>query len=476
MYGRNLRQFFCLCFSLTGFFFLPVFIVCAQNIHAQDFIVVEKVDFIGLKKTKTAIASRELAFRTGQELLVSDTAMLFQRSCQNLLNTRLFHSCSYEAVTDSIQRKITIRFVLQERWYTNPIPLLELADRNFNEWWYDRNHDFRRINAGLTIYQKNVRGRNEDLVVGAQTGFTRRLDFSYFIPYLDHKQKFGLKVQAIWLGNKEVAVRSMDNRLQYLKDEESFGRERLQLGTQFIYRPNIYRYHSLEFNYHYNRISDFVFGLNPWYFSGADYQRYAEIRYTLTMDHRNYRFYATKGWLASVRLSKIGVLPEDNFSLWSCLASLSVYKALGGSFFWALRIDGELAEDKRLPYLGSRTLGYENRFVRGYERNVLEGNASFHVRNSFRWKFLSKVWKGGPFRADRFRYFPLDLFLTPFADAGYMRNPFALPENQPLLNTALLGYGIGIHAVTVYDLVFRFEYTFNRQGARGWYFSLLSDI
>lgn len=449
----------------------------AQNSHNQRFIKIGTVHFQGLKKTRLLVCNRELSFQPGQEIPVSDTARLFQKTRQNLLNTRLFHTCSYRSGFSGTSDSLTdVTFYLEERWYTIPMPVLELADRNFNEWWYDRGHDWRRVNAGLTVLQKNVRGRNEDLLIGAQTGFTRRLDFSYFIPYLDQKQIFGLKLQAIWLANKEVAVRSVNNRLLFVKDESSFGRERLQTGIQLIARPNIYRYHSLECNYHFYRISDFVRNLNPAYFLGAAFQRYMEIRYTFSMDHRDYRFYANNGWFASVRASRIGILPGDNFSLWSCTGSFSFYKALGASFFWASKLDGEISEDKRLPYLGSRTLGYENRFVRGYERNVLEGNSSAHMRNSLRWKFFSHKWQGGPFQASEFRYFPLDLYLCSFADAGFLRNRFVLPENSRMVNDALFGYGIGLHAVTIYDLVFRMEYTFNRHGGSGLFFSLISDI
>jgi outer membrane protein assembly factor BamA len=480
VYGRKLQsKIQC---GIRLFAFLPLIWtgLSFQALYSQNFLRADKIVFRGLKKTKALIVQRELALQKGQVMAVSDTAALFQKCRNNLLNTRLFHSCRY--YTDSLVRNdsdtasFRLVFDLHERWYTIPIPVLELADRNFNEWWYDRNHDFRRINAGLTVLQKNVRGRNEDLLLGVQTGFTRRLDFEYLIPYLDRRQIFGLKIQAIYSRNKEVAVRSLNNRLDYQKDENSFGRERLQAGIQLTARKSFNDYHRLDFNYHYNRISDFVLNLNPRYFLGPSFQRYAELRYSFTMDHRNYRFYATKGWHALIKASRYGILPTDNFSLWTCQLSFSVYQPLGGRFFWAGRLDGELSENKALPYLGSRTLGYENRFVRGYERNVLEGNASFHTRNSLRLKVFSKTWDGPEYLASSFRHFPLDVYLCTFLDAGRMRNPWVYPENSKLVNSFLLGSGIGLHVLTVYDLVFRAEYTFNRQGGRGLYFSILSDI
>ena len=450
-------------------------------IQAQSIVRVEKVRFMGLKKTRTSVVMRELAFRPQEEpLAASDTASVFQRTKNNILNTRLFHSCRYFA--DSVKEvspgetSIQLVFDLQERWYTIPIPSVELADRNFNEWWYDRKHDFRRVNAGITILKKNMRGRNEDLQFGAGTGFTKRLEFIYTIPYIDKRQVIGMKIQALYLGNKEVAVRSLNNRLDYHKDEASFGRNRFQAGIQLTARRNIYRYHSLDLVYHYNRISAFVQELNPAYFLGSSFQRYGELRYSFIFDHRNYRPYATSGWFARIKASRFGLLPSDNFRLWTAQATFSVYQPIRGRFFWASRFDAELAEDKALPYLGSRTLGYENRFVRGYERNVVEGMASYHVRNSLRWKILSRVWQANGYLSPEFSHLPLNLFLCPFVDFGGIRNPRIVPENKALANTMLLGYGMGLHVLTVYDLVLRMEYTRNRHGGAGLYFSLLSDI
>jgi outer membrane protein assembly factor BamA len=480
VYGRKLQSKFHCFQPKPSFLFPALFWLSIQTLYSQNFLKIENIVFRGLKKTKSVIAYREVAFSKGQVMALIDSAAMFQKSRNNLLNTRLFHSCRY--YTDSLVRMndetLSCRLVIElhERWYTIPIPVLELADRNFNEWWYDRGRDFRRINAGISVLQKNVRGRNEDLLLGIQTGFTRRLDFEYFIPYLDRKQIFGLKIQGIYSRNKEVAVRSVNNRLDFQKDENSFGRERLQAGIQLTARKSFYDYHRLDFNYHYNRVSAFVLGINPLYFLGPSFQRYAELRYSFTMDHRNYRFYATKGWFAQVKAARFGLLPSDNFSLWFCQLSLSVYKPLGGRFYLASRVDGEIAENKALPYLGSRTLGYENRFVRGYERNVLEGNASFHSRNSLRMKVFSRIWEGPESLAPQFRHFPLDVYLCTFLDAGSLRNPRVFPENRGLVNTMLIGSGFGLHVLTVYDLVFRAEYTFNRQGGRGLYFSILSDI
>ncbi|HOY96159.1 MAG TPA: hypothetical protein PK509_10495, partial [Catalimonadaceae bacterium] len=71
---------------------------------------------------------------------------------------------------------------------------------------------------------------------------------------------------------------------------------------------------------------------------------------------------------------------------------------------------------------------------------------------------------------------PVDVYISPFVDAGYVRNAFVLEENKRLINTPLLGYGVGLNFVTFYDVVFRAEYSMTRHGDKGLYLSFLSDI
>ena len=76
----------------------------------------------------------------------------------------------------------------------------------------------------------------------------------------------------------------------------------------------------------------------------------------------------------------------------------------------------------------------------------------------------------------QFQFMPMDVYVTAFGDAGYVKNLNVLPENTRLVNTLLVGYGLGLNFVTFYDIVFRTEFSLNRQGDSGLYFSFLSDI
>lgn len=460
--------------------FLLLSLAWSSELQAQHVFIPHQVKFKGLKRTKKSIVQRELAFRTGVALLPEDTAQFFRKSVQNMFNTRLFNLCRYQldsSWVDTCGRVFgQLTFEGNERWYTFPIPIFELADRNFNEWIYDRGGDLRRVNYGLRFTQNNMRGRNEDLVITLQGGFTNRIDFSYFFPYLNKNQTSGLKIYTSFSNNRDVAVRSVGNKLVFKRDEHSFGRERFSGGLQFSKRNGIYNYHNFDLAYHFNRISSFVFAQNPGYFLGPDFQRYGELKYSFVSDKRNFRYFATKGHFFALTGYRMGLLSFDNFSLWGIRSSAATYQLLLPRLFFAGRIDGEWSTEKQQPYLGTRVLGFENRFVRGYERYVLEGTRHLHIRNSLRWKAFSHTFSLKRVPLKQFQIMPVDIYLTALADAGYVHNSFVLDENTRLVNKPLAGFGMGLNIVTFYDVVFRAEYSRNIHGDTGVYFSFLSDI
>lgn len=463
----------------SGLFFIW-FWVQLLVLNAQPAFTPAEVRFHGLRRTQEEIVFRELTFKVGNPLLPEDTADFFKKSCLNIFNTKLFNYCHYSVdsvSTDSCGRKTgRVHFWLSERWYTFPFPIFELADRNFNEWWYDRNADLRRVNYGIRLIQKNVRGRNEDLIFTIQGGFTRRLDLAYVFPYVNKKQTLGLKIQGSYSNNKDVAYRSENNRLVFQRDENSFGRERYSGGFQFTLRKSIYAYHYLDFSYFFNRVSDLIYGLNPGYFLGPDFQRYGDIRYGFLEDRRDFRYFAQKGFAFQILAQKAGLFQTDNFEIWSIRASYSRYWKLGSSFFFASRLDGETSYPSKQAYLGTRVLGFENRFVRGYERYVVEGRTNTHIRNSLRYRFFSRKFSAPWMPLKQFQFIPTDIYLTALGDGGYVDNPLAFPENRRLSNTLLIGYGLGLNIVTFYDIVLRFEYSFNKHGDKGLYFAITTDI
>ena len=122
--------------------------------------MINRVFIIGNRLTRDQIILRELSLRKGDLIYSLDLPEIIDLDKKKLINTRLFNTVEIRTM-ELEENKIDVLIDLSERWYTFPSPIFELSDRNFNEWWTNYNHDFKRVNYGLRLYQFNMRGRNE---------------------------------------------------------------------------------------------------------------------------------------------------------------------------------------------------------------------------------------------------------------------------------------------------------------------------
>src|SRR3954465_9909263 len=158
----------------------------ANSLEAK-LLHVDRVIIIGNKITRNRIIERELSLKPADTIRASALQGSLQWDKNKLYNLRLFNTVSVR-VLELPNDHIDILVEVTERWYIFPVPIFELSDRNFNEWWNNYNHDFSRINYGLRLYKNNFRGRNESLRFTAQFGYVRKFDLQYRIPNLDRKQ------------------------------------------------------------------------------------------------------------------------------------------------------------------------------------------------------------------------------------------------------------------------------------------------
>jgi outer membrane protein assembly factor BamA len=175
-------------------FCLVSIVAVAQN---DDKIIVENITISGNKRTKERIIRRELAIQIGDTILKSDLDKRIEIDRRKVSNTNLFLTVEIKNTVDSTQTQIqntNIRIIVKERWYLLAYPTLGLADRNFNEWWYDRGRDFGRLIYGIDATQYNLTGNNDRLRVRTDFGFIPRTDIYYSTPYIDKAQKIGLTV------------------------------------------------------------------------------------------------------------------------------------------------------------------------------------------------------------------------------------------------------------------------------------------
>ncbi|HEX6889364.1 MAG TPA: POTRA domain-containing protein, partial [Chryseolinea sp.] len=234
------------------------------NDSTGHFIHINRIFVVGNRVTKERIILRELTLKPGDIVYSTELPIILDMDKKKLINTRLFNTVEVR-ILEFQPDQIDLLIDLNERWYTFPSPIFELADRNFNEWWQNYNHDFSRVNYGLRLYQFNMRGRNETLRLTAQFGFTRRFEISYRFPYIDKKQKHGLIVDFDFSEAKNMAYRTFDHKLEFLEADDLLKSTRGG-GLTYTFRNSFYSSHALKIEYRSSSIYDTITSLNPNYF------------------------------------------------------------------------------------------------------------------------------------------------------------------------------------------------------------------
>jgi len=439
------------------------------------YIHVNRIMVIGNRVTKERIILRELTIKAGDMVYSTELPIIIDLDKKKLINTRLFNTVeirTLEYQTDEIDLLIDVN----ERWYTFPAPIFELADRNFNEWWQNYNHDFSRVNYGLRLYQFNMRGRNETLRLTAQFGFQRRFEISYRFPYIDKKQKHGLIIDFDFAETKNLAYRTFDHKLEYLKDEDILKVTRGG-GLTYTFRKSFYTSHALKAEYRSTTINDTIAFINPRYF-GAEItsQRYAVLTYQFTSDHRDYVGYPLLGYYLTGGISKFGFSSNDDVNKVDFNGNFSTYKQPQTQFYFSNNTIGYWSTQPDVPYANFGALGYRKQLVRGYEVYVIEGPFYAMNKSTFKHRIFSRSYNFNAMPIRQFRYIPLSIFLKVYGDVGYVQNYKDYEINSRLSDKFLTGIGAGVDIVASYDAVFRFEYTLNGEGDTGFFFHIKKEF
>ncbi len=448
-----------------------------------------KVYLEGQKRTRERVIIRELELGANQLVRCKDSAAFFAREANKVFNTRLFvfvtvHTVNYVPGLDTATPGTADVVVnMKERWYTFPYPILELADRSFNEWWYNRNHDFSRINFGGFVTQNNLTGNKDPLIVKVQGGFTQKLELTYSFPYINKRLNEGLRTGVTYATTRNLAFGTGLDAVQgpdkqsFLKAENLL-RKRLIAFLGYTLRRGYYRTHTIDLLFNRTTVSDTIAERNPNYFlNGKTSQTYSQLEYNYRLDRRNIRYYPLSGYMFDIEAEQLGLLPSDDVHISSARIGYSHFEPLGHNFFYAGRAEAGFSTPRRQPYSVTRGLGYGGRYVRGYDAYIIDGPTTLLLKNTLRKRVFSKVLTIPHMPIHQFAKMPLDIYFKVFIDQGYVNSPFANSENR-LPNKWLIGGGLGVDIVTFYDAVIRFEYSANRQDPRQpqLFFYLTTDI
>lgn len=473
--------FYLLLFSFSG--------VLGQELPATEFsesndadqkIIVGQIRFEKNKTTRSGIIYRELLFNPGDTLNADVWERLLEQSRLNLLNTSLFNFVDIETSrTEGELPVVDVVFSFVERWYLWPVPVVELADRNFNEWW--RTRDFSRINYGLVLNHKNFRGRKELLQAVMIGGYNQSLGIAYSKPNINRAQTIGLGFGATYSRRHEVAYATKNDELAYYDDPGRFSFKGFDINTSLLYRPLIHHRHILTLQYSQYIFSDTINKLNPHYFISSNSKpNFLSLIYEFRSDYRNLKYYPTAGHYFDLKISKqgFGFFQNSKLNVFDIASAFKKYFTFSDRWYLLTGVSVKLSLADRQPYFMSSSLGYKYDFIRGYEYYVVDGRHTALTKLNLKYCILEPTIIHLPFiPTEKFSKLHLSLYLGMHSDMGYVYEPNNNNGfNNKLPNSFLWGNGFGLDVVTYYDQVMRIEYSINRKGEHGVFLHFLAPI
>lgn len=438
--------------------------------------IIKNIVIKGNKRTKEKIILREIQgeFSDSIPYQLINKELLWIKN--RIFNTTLFLWVDIDlSGPDEINK--TLYITVKERLYFGIAPTGGLIDRNFNEWWQDRNHDIKRIYFGLNLKMRNIFGQNHTLKVIAFTGFNKKIETNYTIPYIDKKLKTGLIINALVELNSLLAYTTFEHKLNYLEFDNKIGRQKYILGLLFTRRNKFYIQHQLGPYYQYTIIADTIAQLNPDFFlNGATYQQSIGLKYNFIRDRRDYINYPLKGNYLKLEFDYQYLNSVKNLNIASVRTEYTQYIPITNRFYFSAGFKGKISSPSVQPYFSQRGLGYNKEWVSGYERYVIDGQGYALLKTSTKWKMFSikRTVKFIPNK--KFKTIPISMYFKLIADAGYVLDNTYNPFNTTLSNRILTGGGAGFDIVTYYDLVFRLEYSINQLGQTGFYLHLKAGL
>ncbi|MCB0734909.1 MAG: BamA/TamA family outer membrane protein [Bacteroidetes bacterium] len=441
-------------------------------------LVITDITIEGNKRTRDVAITRELVIK--KDGAYSSSALqnrLIPRCISNLKNLDLFNQINLELVSgmpinhagDSLETAV-LRIVVVEKWYLWPIPFVEYADRNINEW-IASGLDPDRTNYGLYLFKYNLLGLNHTLKLHFIHGYNQAIGLEYRAPWLKGNPKVGLEVKSGLKMNREVWFRTTDNTLEFFQNlnERLIGRYENLLMINI--RPVVFNWHQPYVKHTFVHVADTVVadGLNPSFLGdGVTRLNTFQVGYQWFHERRNNKRLPVSGHYHKLDVgvamlssgiqypyasAEIGVLDPFNW-LKRSRFSTALYAGMNTRF------------STNLPYDQQRLLGYDW-YLRGYERYVIGGSAAGVIKSEIRWHVIPE--RNIPLRympMANYKVMPVESFVSFFCDQGYVQNQAERIPNS-FENRWLVGYGVGLSTLFYLDKVLRFEYSFNHLGEAG---------
>jgi outer membrane protein assembly factor BamA len=434
-----------------------------DHVHDTNYLIIGKINVTGNKKTKTAIVLRELRLQPGDTIYSDDLTAFLEEKRQQLLNSSLFLTVSiYTSHTTTHATDLNVDVF--ERQYFLAIPVLSLADRNFNVWWVDEHHRLDRLNYGLKVYQNNMTGKNDRLALTIQHGYTRRYSLEYQLPYFDKDLKQGLGIFISYSHNREVNFKDSANKQVYLK-LDNFVKQEFSFGLNYTYKKAIRLKHKVSLTYNVFKVKDTVLERNPHFFpNDKPTQKYLELSYNFNYTGADVWAYPLRGFNINAGVVRrgfglLGKIDETIFSL-----DAAKYWTFFPKTYGEMEFLGKAHFPINQPYFLVQSMGYYENYLRGMEYFVLESDRFGILRNTLKREALA-FQVHTSLLPKQFSTIPVHIYVKAYSDLGYSYR--ANQGSSMLDNKLLYTYGFGLDIVTFYDALLRVEYSINQLGQKG---------
>lgn len=448
----------------------------SQPDKERQMVQIDKIFVHGNKKTKEYVIRREVSLEEGEVVSLAELEDILKEDRQRIFNTRLFQKVETTAIPLS-DNLYDVLIEVSERWYVVPVPIFNLVDRNFNDWWENQERDLSRVNLGAKFTHYNFRGRREKLSLVAQFGYTRSMLAQYYVPYIDKTRKNGMGISLQYATNNNIPLRTTEHKRIFIDDEKPL-REVYGASLNFTRRASFYNTHTASLSFFSNYIADTVLALNPDYLmTGNNMLRYFSLSYNFRRDLRDVFSYPLRGFLINADVTKRGLGIFNDLNLFSVEATYNHHVPLNNKFFFSNSFTGRISAPKAQPYHLLTGMGYGGKYIRGYELYVIEGQHLLLNKTELKYElFKEDIALGGVMPLEQFRHLPFAVYPKLYLDAGYVFMPVSYPSNELLVNRPLWGGGAGLDVVSFYDFVFRMEYSFNSLGERGFFLHFTAGI
>lgn len=440
-------------------------------------LYVQSVSILGAQKTKPVVILRELTFQKGDTLFSFELQKLFDRNQQNVYNLGLFNKVSFSK--EIFENTIHIIITVKERWYIFPRPHFRLEERNS----YDlvgaiKNGNLERFSYGMFLLWRNFGGYNETLQFYGQLGFSKRLYIDFLRPAIFPRQRIDMITGFHYINRKEVIYGTENGVVQWGKTQTEPSQISYNLYLGLRKRFSVYSSLYTEFSFKQYQFSDsiYTFQLNgeqaPFITNDNAREYYPGLVLSYAKDKRDLKSFPLKGYKYQF-FGRITGFPGFSSTQFAKLGgSWAHYIPLSKRWNFSYGTSHLYTFGKKIPFFEKTTIGINRRdipglssTIRGYEPYAIDG--SYIMMTKSEWKFAvfpRKIYHMRQIPFKKFQDFPLGIYLTAFSELGCVVDQTLSNHDNFLKSKWLLGYGVGLNIIGIYDTLLRIEYARNHLG------------